>query len=269
MSFKLSASQYMSYLQNFNYQISGEGSKKLVFLHGLMGFGANWRRIVNSFTSEFQILVFDQRGHGKSFQPETGYAPENYADDLLKILDELQWQKVYLVGHSMGGRNAINFTSRFSHRVEKLMVVDISPNGNHGDTDRYNQLLARVPTPFANKKLAKEFLLNEFEDPVLGGYFYANLRENESGEADWRFSKKGILESVSAVRSQNRWPEWEKIDVPILLVRGGRSKDLPEELFEEMLQRNPNARGVTIEDAGHWVHSDKPNEFIEVLRNYL
>lgn len=259
----------MSYLENFNYQIIGQSPKKLVFLHGLMGFGANWRRIMSAFSNQFEILIFDQRGHGKSFKPESGHAPEDYANDLLKILDELKWEKVNLIGHSMGGRNAINFAFRFSRRVEKLVVVDITPNGNPGDSEYYHKLLARIPTPFKNKKIAKEFLLNEFDDPVLGGYFYANLKENEQGEAVWRFSKEGILESVTSVRSKNRWHEWEGIDVPILLIRGGNSKDLSEKQFDEMLQKNRRARGVTIEGAGHWVHSDKPNEFIEVLNNYL
>ena len=69
-----------SYLQNFKYELAGqEGQPKLVFLHGVMGSGANWRKITSLLQDRFQILTFDQRGHGRSFKPKSGYAPEDYA----------------------------------------------------------------------------------------------------------------------------------------------------------------------------------------------
>jgi len=85
----------MSYLDNFNFQLVGkELGPKLVFLHGLMGSGANWRKIVKEFSDQFQVLTFDQRGHGRSFQPENAYSPKDYSEDLLKILKELGWDKI-------------------------------------------------------------------------------------------------------------------------------------------------------------------------------
>src|SRR5436305_14748609 len=103
------------FLDNFHYQItgvteaSGGEAPKLVFLHGVMGYSANWRRIARAFEHTHHVLVYDQRGHGRSFQPPTGYAPEDYASDLEKILDELGWGAIQLVGHSMGGRAALHF----------------------------------------------------------------------------------------------------------------------------------------------------------------
>ena len=260
----------MSFLNQFHYQIYGQDiSPKLVFLHGLMGFGANWRKIVSSFEDQYQILTLDQRGHGRSMKPESGYAPENYADDLIEILNELGWQKIHLVGHSMGGRNALNFASRFPQRVISLVIEDISPESKLSDVDRYEKLLGRVPTPFQNKKEAKEFLLNDFGDPVLGNYFYSNLVENDEGLIDWRFSKKGILESVRMGRQVDRWDEWKSLKVPTLLVRGENSQDLPQEIYEKMLKENPNVEGKIILDAGHWVHFDQPEQFISVLKPFL
>ncbi len=259
----------MGYLDNFHYQTVGKSAHKIVFLHGLMGFGANWRRITSRLEKTSEILTYDQRGHGKSMKPETGYRPEDYADDLLNIIDEFNWKKIDLVGHSMGGRNAINFASRFAHRVNKLVIEDIAPNGSEGDIDRYNKLLGRVPTPFPDKLTAKNFLLNDFGNPVLGNYFYANLVEKENGLVDWRFSKSAILASVSLVRLKDRWPEWEAIRCPILVIRGENSPDFSKDTFREMLKRNPNSQGTTISGAGHWVHFDKPEEFTEAVRDFL
>ena len=100
----------MSFLNHFNYQLLGDPqAPKLVFLHGLMGSAANWRKITTAFTEKYHILLYDQRGHGRSFQPSSGYKPEDYASDLQQILKELGWEKIFLVGHSLGGRNALNF----------------------------------------------------------------------------------------------------------------------------------------------------------------
>lgn len=260
----------MKYLENFHYQIYGDDSSpKLVFLHGLMGFGANWRRIVSSLEDKFQILTYDQRGHGRSHKPPRGYAPEDYADDLIKILDELGWEKIHLVGHSMGARNAMNFAYRFPQRVISLVIEDIGPESNPNDVDYYEKLLAKIPTPFATKLAAKEFLLNDFGDPVLGNYFYSNLVEQEDGSVDWRFSKNAILESVKMGRITNRWHELESITAPSLLIRGERSKDLTKEIYTKMLEKNSHLEGVEIPDAGHWVHFDQPNEFVRVIDEFL
>lgn len=92
----------MSFLKQFNFDIRGpEDGPKLVFLHGLMGSWTNWRRIFADFETSYRILSFDQRGHGKSLRPDDGYAPEDFAGDLVTILKELGWQTVRLVGHSM------------------------------------------------------------------------------------------------------------------------------------------------------------------------
>ena len=88
----------------------------------------NWRRITPHFEQEYQILIFDQRGHGQSFHPPSGYFPKHYAQDLEDILKELGWNHIYLVGHSLGGRNALAFASKFTHRVGKLVVEDIGPH---------------------------------------------------------------------------------------------------------------------------------------------
>lgn len=268
----------MSFLDNFNYQLVGpEHGQKWVFLHGLMGFGLNWRRIVSAFEPEHQILTFDQRGHGKSFKPLTGYAPDDFADDLHLIMDELGWDKINLIGHSMGGRNAMNFAYRFPERVNKLVIVDIGPDARPEAIAAMENLVNVAPTPFKNKLAAKEFFLNDFPRlspqrenvQTLGSYLYANIVEKEDGTADWRFSKEAIFLALRQGRAKDRWDEYESLKMPVLVIRGSNSADLPQKVFEEMLAKNKNARGEVITPAGHWVHSDQPQKFIEVLRGFL
>ena len=269
----------MSYLDNFNYSITGspERAPKLVFLHGVMGFGLNWRTVSKAFDSQFQCLVYDQRGHGRSFHPENGYAPSDYAQDLKLILDELKWEMVNLVGHSMGGRNALEIAHRFPSRVEKLVIEDIGPVMRETAAESLITLLNSVPVPFESKRLAKEFFETKFleifkarpDREGIAQFFYANIVEDKQGRAVWRFSEKGVRESILGGRTQDRWSEIESLKMPTLLVRGELSRDLPRDLFDEVLQRNPTIQGVEIKGAGHWVHSDQPEAFIAALRVFL
>lgn len=268
----------MSYLDNFYYQLYGpEHGRRWVFLHGLMGFSQNWRKIIMGLEKTERCLSYDQRGHGRSFKPDQGYGPEDYADDLLKILDALNWQKIILVGHSMGGRNALNFTFRYPERVEKFVLVDISPDVSPDGAKYFEDLLNLVPTPFVNRAAAREYFQGEFlqkaktreKVEVIGQYFYANIIDLPDGRADWRFSKEAVLASARSARTTDRWHELSGLKVPTLLLRGQNSLDLPESVFEKMLKSNSLIQGVTIPGAGHWVHSDRPELFLEAVQNFV
>lgn len=259
----------MGYLDRFHHKLTGpEGAPKLVFLHGLLGYWANWRGIISAFEDDFRILAYDQRGHGRSIKPEQGYEPEDYAQDLEKIVDELGWEKINLVGHSLGGRNAACFASKHPTRVEKLIIEDIGPEGSTSGLEYFETLFGKVPTPFADKKAAKDFLYNNFS-PRLGAYLYSNIDEVEPGRFDWRFSTEAVYESVKAIRRKDRWAEWLSIETPTLLIRGGDSDDLPRADYDRLLRENKNIKGVEIAGSGHWVHAEKPKELVAAIKSFL
>jgi pimeloyl-ACP methyl ester carboxylesterase len=279
-----------SYLSQFNYQFirpSGipaspddfkrSDLRRFVFLHGLMGYGLNWRSIAAGLGPQDISLIFDQRGHGKSWKPLTGYAPEDFADDLEMIVQEIGWDRFYLVGHSMGGRNALAFASKFGERLIKLVIEDIGPESAPAAVEYYRRLLDFVPTPFPNKLAAKEFFMNDFQrslfaqkNPVtLGQYLYSNIIENEDGTADWRFSKDAILAAVIQGRAKDQWDELRAVSMPTLIIRGENSTELPQDVYERMLVSNPRIQGKVIPNAGHWVHSDQPQAFLKALLEFV
>lgn len=248
-----------------------------MFLHGLLGSAANWRRITPAFEDRFHILTYDQRGHGRSFKPDSGYAPSDYAEDLRLILKELDWTGVHLVGHSMGGRNALEFAHRFSSELRSLVVEDIGVEASQQAKDSILKLLDLVPRPFTSRKQAREFFTNEYpklisyaRDPEsLSQYFYSNITENEPGVVDWRFSLDGVKESLTEGRKSDRWDLIEELQVPTLYIRGEESTDLSQQMFDEILRKNKSIQGSVIKGAGHWVHFDQPDRFIEVLNEFL
>lgn len=268
----------MSFLSNFHYSILGTNTReRVVFVHGLMAFAANWRKIANRLEGDFQCLIYDQRGHGRSFKPESGYSPEVFAEDLDRITTELGWDKFHLVGHSMGGRNVTVFAHLYPHKVRTLTIEDIGPDSNPHMREYYRDMLGKIPTPFVNKEAVKLFFENEFkktfsakEPPiVLSAFLQANLEEKPNGAYDWRFSKNAVLEIVREGHTKDRWLETSSFKMPVLLVRGENSHILNKETYEKMLAVNPNITGVEIAGAGHWVHYEKFEEFVQQFRQFI
>lgn len=268
----------MSFLDNFHYQITGNPSgHKLVFLHGLMGSAANWRRIASAFEAEFHILTYDQRGHGRSFHPPDGYHPRDFAQDLKHILEELGWSASALVGHSMGGRNALEFAAHFSQRVKVLVIEDIGPDANLGAIERIEKLIQRVPTPFASRQEARDFFEKSYVDlisfypqaQVVSRFMLSNIEQKPDGKMDWRFDKDAILQCMRDGRNEDRWDALANLKMPVLIVRGEHSNDLPRPIFDRMLKILPTAEGVEIPESGHWVHFDQPEAFIRVLKEFF
>ncbi len=291
-----------SYLSQFNYQFirggqspdspqAGTSSRQLnleevrhlepsdrkwIFLHGLMGYAINWRKIVSGLNKTDVSLIFDQRGHGRSWQPETGYAPEDYAEDVFRISQELGWQKFNLVGHSMGGRNALLFASKYSEKIDRLVIEDIGPEAQADATRYYEDMLGAIPTPFPSKLAAKQFFMNDFgkvaklrgDLETIGLYLYSNLIDRPDGTADWRFSKNAIFESIKMGRAKDHWRELRALSVPTLVIRGGNSPDLSSEVFSQIAVANPRIQTYEVPNAGHWVHYDQPEVFIRILKQF-
>lgn len=268
----------VSKLSLFHHQISGNPSgHKLVFLHGLMGSLSNWRRIIPAFQNDYQILIFDQRGHGRSIKPQSGYAPSDFAADLRSLLDELGWQKIHLVGHSMGGRNALEFAHQFPERVVKLVVEDIGVAPSESAMRTIETLLSLVPAPFPSRAAAKEFFETEYESlisfhptpSVIRQFLYTNLEEQPDGSLDWRFFKPGILATLNIGHATERWDLVDNLKVPTLWIRGEKSTDLTPQVYEEILRRNPKINGVEVSGTGHWVHFEQPDAFVRVVKDFL
>ncbi len=272
-----------SFLSQFHYSVVGnpENPKKIVFVHGLMAFAANWRKIASRLENDFCCLIYDQRGHGRSFKPETGYSTKDFAMDLNKITSELGWSEFHLVGHSMGGRNAMVFAHLFPEKVKTLTIEDMGPDPNETALGYYQRMLEVIPTPFLNKGEQKDFFENDFakkfpaKEPmnVLSTFLQANLEEKmtppHQGLIDWKFSKKAIYEIVELGNNQDHWLEVSSFKMPVLLIHGEKSHVLSHETFQKMQLVNPNIKGVEILGVGHWVHYEKSDEFAQALKDFI
>ena len=269
----------MSILENLFIREYGRAQNEaptLVFIHGLLGWGLNWSPIIKHFEQDYHIMTYDQRGHGRSFHPQS-YKTEDYAMDLLALLDAKDIQVAHLVGHSMGGRTALDFAVKHPGRTLSLVLEDIGPSPEPEETLSTQQMILRIPVPFTSKEEMDRFFEEEFflkkasgdtQKRVMAQFLKANLQRQSNGEINWRFSLDGVLKTIEDGFTP-RWAEFKCLEVPTFVVRGEKSRHLRQETYEMMLKSAPDIRGVVIAGAGHWVHYQKPEEFSAHVLQFL
>lgn len=261
--------------QQLYYRIHGpeilpKDTYPVVLLHGLMGFAANWGKIWPDLHARRPVLVLDQRGHGKSPKPKTGYTPTDYAKDLKGLVELLGWTRCHLVGHSMGGRVALRFCSLYPELAASLTLEDSGADARPERVLWIQELLASVPTPFSNREEAKRWFTDNFKnDPITGGFLHANLETRGDGKLDWRFHAPGMIETVETGRATDAMREFASLKIPTLLVRGGTSKEFPAKEAKHMADCRKGVFLVTIDGAGHYVHAEKAQEFTKALALFL
>lgn len=242
----------------------------LCFLHGGSAHAHWFDAVVGRFTDRFHVVSLDQRGHGESAWPSPpAYATENFTDDLLGVLDALGVDRAVVIGHSMGGHNAMAFAAWHPARVRALVVVDARPTmpaeriallrrrGEH--TLRVYPSLDAVVASF--RLVPRETVA----DPALLAHLArAGAVEREGGYV-YRFDPDANRQR----RPADLMPQLGRVASPALIVRGELSPILPVELAERMRAAIPDARVVEIPGAYHHLTLDKPAEFAAALAGFL
>lgn len=239
----------------------------LIILHGLFGCKDNWRYLAKQLARHFRVITLDQRNHGQSPHcEEFGY--QAMADDLLAFLDSQNLHQVQLIGHSMGGKTAMQFASSYPHRLSRLIIEDIAPGAY---SPRHQELFAalnRLPlSQLSSRSQADRLLQETVSEPAVRQFLLKNLQRQPGGGFTWQFNLP-VLE--------NCYPELiaaldisTPIKVPTLFVRGERSDYLASNLSPAIIALFPRAHMVTIEDAGHWVHAEQPTAFLQAVNTFL
>lgn len=243
----------------------GQGSP-VVILHGLFGFSDNWQTIAKALADHHLVLTPDLRNHGRSPHVPTHTYPE-MADDLQEFLEKHWVFKTALVGHSMGGKVAMQFALHHPDMVERLVVVDIAPGpapDNHGHIFRalLDLDLSRIET----RQEAEAWLEPRVPDLGTRQFLLKNITRNADGTFAWKMNLPALWEAYPDILAG---VQGEPFDKPTLFIRGSRSGYVQDEDFPLIQALFPQAQVVTIEGAGHWVHADKPAELLAVLREFL
>ncbi len=250
-----------------NYKKYGETGPDLIILHGLFGMLDNWHSLAVRFGTDFQAWTIDQRNHGKS--PHTDDIDyELLAKDLKDFCDEHQIEQPNVLGHSMGGKAAMQYAVNYPDQISKLIVVDMTPKQypEDGHDIIINALNDLDMHKIKSRKDADEALSLKIPEEGVRQFLLKNLaREGDT------YILKMNLESLSS--------NYEKLAANIeakkpfeketLFIRGEKSKYILDSDLPDILRIFPKAQFVTIPGAGHWVHAEAPDAFYEVVMKFL
>lgn len=248
-------------------QIIGEGTP-FIILHGFMGMGDNWKTLGNQFAEDgYQVHLVDQRNHGRSFHSNL-FTYEAMADDLLKYIEQHKLEAVYLMGHSMGGKTAMQFACEHPDRVIKLLVADIGPKAypqHHQDILKALSLLDFEM--LKSRGEADKVLSNYIKDLGTRQFLLKNLYWIEKGTLALRVNLKVVTKEIKQVGiALNPSLSYNK---ETLFLRGSKSEYIEETDAIMIAKQFPKSKIVTVSNAGHWLHAENPTEFYQFVTNFL
>jgi len=254
-------------MQLLHSKIIGEG-KPLLILHGFLGMSDNWKTLGAKYAEAgFQVHLVDQRNHGRSFHSEA-FNYDLLSIDLKNYVDGHQLSAIYLLGHSMGGKTAMQFACDYSEIVDKLIVADIAPKfypPHHRtiidglNTLDFNELNSRGEADEALEAHISEWGTRQF--------LLKNLYWVEKGKLAFRFNldvlgrkMEEIGENIGATNH---------FDKPTLFLKGDRSEYIVDADLPEIKKHFPKAILETVDKSGHWLHAENPKQFFEKSIQFL
>jgi len=249
------------------YRKFGQG-QPLIILHGLFGQSDNWNTLAKKFAEQgFEVYIVDLRNHGLS--PHSGvWNYQVMSEDILELINDNHLQQVILLGHSMGGKVAMQFAIKHPELLSKLIVVDIAPKYYPQHHTEVLDALNAVDFKVVKSRKDVETILSSFiSDYGTKQFLLKNIYWKENSDLDWRFNLKVITEQIENVGELT--PSNTVCYTPVLFIRGEASTYILDKDLDLIRDIFPNNVLETILGAGHWVHAEKPKEFYECVMKYL
>jgi N-formylmaleamate deformylase len=244
-----------------HYTRTGENKPPLILLHGLAANGACWTSLAHALEREYDIIMPDARGHGKSSAPDYGYRYEDHANDVVGLIEALRLSPPILLGHSMGGLTAAVVASRKPNLLRGLILADptfLSPKAQREVRD----------SDVADRH--RRTLNMSLDEVVAEAQARHPDRSQETLELLARSRLQTSMAAFDVLTPPN--PDYEllvsAINVPSLLVFGDKGV-VSSAVAEELQRRNPKLRVEQIREAGHGLHYDQPGRFAGVIKSFL
>ncbi len=236
----------------------------LVIAHGLFGSGRNWGVIARNLATRRDVVAVDMRNHGGSIRAETqSYA--DMADDLAEVLAPLG--VCDLLGHSMGGKAAMQLALTHGALLRRLVVADIAPVAYSHDQSRHIAAMRGLDlTGLTSRTEADRRLASVVDDPALRAFFLQSL-DLKADPPVWRLNLDVLEAEMAKIVG---WPGTEgRFDGPVLFLTGSESSYVKPDYREAIRALFPVARFAKLIGAGHWLHAERPRDFEETVRVFL
>jgi len=250
------------------FQDMGDG-EPVVILHGLFGAAKNWNSIAKQMARSYRILTVDLRNHGSSPWTDTMSYVE-MAEDIVEFLDQRGLEKAHIVGHSMGGKVAMTTALKAAERVKSLVVADIAPVKYPRMTFKsYVEKLQSVDLSTVKRRSEVDPLISDvIESPAVRAFLLGNL-ENTPDGLRWQVNLDTLGKEMETIGGVPAIRPDAKYDGPCLFINGGKSDYVQTSQHQLIKHLFPKVSFQTIEGAGHWLHAEKPHDFMKALSDFL
>lgn len=249
-----------------HYRVYGQGHPLLI-LHGLLGAGGNWHSLSrNVFAESLATYTLDLRNHGHSpHTEEMSYAA--MARDVFEFAQDLHAGSVHVLGHSMGGKVAMQLALSYPQIVDRLIVVDVAPRAFDDDRPHVIEALKSIDLErHEDRKSIERALVDDFGSAPVRQFLLKNVRRSHG-----RYRWLPNLDALERTYPQIAGPITAKgiFEGDALFVRGEESDYIRTLDVDQIRLRFPAAQFVTVAGAGHWVHVDAPDEFARIVMDFL
>ncbi|MDN5786273.1 alpha/beta fold hydrolase [Pseudorhodobacter sp.] len=241
------------------------GLPPLLIVHGLFGSARNWGVIARRMAADRQVVAVDMRNHGSSPRAES----QSYADmagDLAEVI-AAHGGRMDVVGHSMGGKAAMQLALTHGVLVDRLVVADIAPVAYAHDQSHHIAAMRSLDlSGIAARSEADRRLAQQMDDPALRAFFLQSL-DLKATPPRWRLNLDVLEAEMPKIVG---WPGTKgQFAGPTLFLAGAESHYVKPEYRETIRTLFPAARFAKLPGAGHWLHAEKPKEFEAALRVFL
>ena len=239
----------------------------LIILHGVFGSSDNWKTLANHLMSTFEVYLVDQRNHGLSPHSDD-FNYQVMTDDLKELLHDEKIKKCILLGHSMGGKTAMNFAVQYPEKIIKLIIVDIAPKRYPPHHENILKCVHSLTLHEINtRKEADDLLSVTINNAGIRQFILKNLSRTPKGLFYWKINWKAIEDNIQAIGA----PLLSHTVFPgeVLFIRGAQSDYILNE-DEPLLKKHfPDADLMTIQKAGHWVHAEQPVALLALINQFI
>ena len=251
----------------------------LFILHGLYGASDNWVTIARTLSDSFTVFLPDQRNHGQSPHSDI-HDYDSMSEDLFELTEELKIKKFFLAGHSMGGKVAANFAKKWPEKINSLVIIDISPFRSSDPEKKFykehKQILESLLTidlSIVRSRTEVDTILSKsIESGKTRDFILKNLQRTGTGTFIWKMDIKSLYKNLERIVDGLPLPGTDDEPVtgfPVTFIKGEDSEYLPDEEFTAIQKLFPAAEMITVKNAGHWVHSERPDAIIDILLKQL
>ncbi len=251
-----------------NYKQYGSSGPALIILHGFLGSLDNWHTLSTEWgKAGFMVYAIDQRNHGKSPHTAT-HTIADMAEDLYDFMFDHHIEKATILGHSMGGKVAMFFALKYPEKTEKLIVADMAPRAyKHGHDDVFNAIKNVNLTAIQTRKEAEEAMKPFLGDSGTRQFVLKNLERTTEGRYTWKFNFETLYRDYEDILKPAETTSFYAGKT--LFIRGGLSLYIRDKDMELIHTLFPEAKLETINQAGHWLHAEKPTEFFDLVTRFM